>query len=248
MNNKMKKFSKILMMTVAILLTLVLASTSVVSGIFAKYVVTKTATATVSLQKFGLTLKVEAGSGVTATPTTAGDDTIAITINSLQLTPGQTIPDAIKFTIGGKSNVAKVNLKVSATVNEYVAVTVPEGIGGLNSAATYLPIMFTTTVDSTKTTLYNHWQSPNNGATIQSKMTEGLGTALDVTPTGGVAEKTICTKAGEESLVKTLNFGFAWEDGNKLSSGLNSEEIGTYIAGTQLLKVKVTYTVTLQQG
>ena len=114
MNNKMKKFNKILMMTVAILLTLVLASTSVVSGIFAKYVVTKSASTEVSLKAFGITLKVEGTQGtIKYSPTGSDKDTaISVSVTGLQLAPGETLDDVVKFTIDGTPNVDAVKLKI----------------------------------------------------------------------------------------------------------------------------------------
>ena len=60
----MKKVNKILMATVSILLSLVLLSTSLVSGIFAKYVIKNSAESNVGFKKWGIT--VTSGSDVNA--------------------------------------------------------------------------------------------------------------------------------------------------------------------------------------
>ncbi len=52
----MRKINKIMMATVSILLTLVLISSCVLSGIFAKYVTSKTASSQMQFEKFGVTV------------------------------------------------------------------------------------------------------------------------------------------------------------------------------------------------
>ena len=249
MNNKMKKFSKILMMTVAILLTLVLASTSVVSGIFAKYVVTKKATTTVSLQKFGLTLQVEGkhGTKITNNPTNSTDlAVLSVTVENLYLTPGQALTDVVKFTIGGESNVDKVNMVITATVDAYSPIPVPKGVGSLSSETKYLPIAFTAKVGSADKTLYTAWSTPADAAALQSGIVTGLRNAVNdqTTKTGNTATVAICTSKGPSSITN-LDFGFKWEE--KVISNISTDEISTYLA-EKGLSVKVTYTVSLQQA
>ena len=52
----MKKANRILMATVAVLLSLVLITTSVVSGIFARFTVLQEAKTQMTLNKFGVSL------------------------------------------------------------------------------------------------------------------------------------------------------------------------------------------------
>ena len=248
MNNKMKKFSKILMMTVAILLTLVLASTSVVSGIFAKYAVTKKATTTVSLQKFGLTLQVEGKYGATTSPTGyTGLDVLSVTVDNLQLTPGQPLTDVVKFTIGGKSNVDnKVNMVITATVDVYNPIAVPKDVGGLASATKYLPIAFTADVEGTAKTLYDAWGTPTDAAALQTGIVNGIKSAVNGTASSNAVTVTICDAKNDVSEIDYIYFGFTWDD-TKTISGKNLNEISTYLAEKNL-SVKVTYTVSLQQA
>ena len=117
MNNKFKRFNKILMMTVAILLCLVLISTSVVSGIFAKYVITKSAGATVSLKAFGITLSVDGmatnnSTGITKTVVSkdTNNNALEISVTGISLAAGESIDDVVKFTIDGTPNVDSVKL------------------------------------------------------------------------------------------------------------------------------------------
>ena len=55
----MKKVNKIMMATVAILLSLVLISTSLVSGIFAKFVIKKEVGVPIKFKNFGVTMQVK---------------------------------------------------------------------------------------------------------------------------------------------------------------------------------------------
>ncbi len=112
----MRKVNKILMATVSILLCLVLISTSVVSGIFAKFAINNKGKATASLKAFGATLTMtvdeDALEDAGATVVTAKDDketTHSVTITGLKMAPGESIMDAVKINISGT---AGVDLKV----------------------------------------------------------------------------------------------------------------------------------------
>ena len=112
----MRKVNKILMATVSILLCLVLITTSVLSGIFAKYVITKKGSAAATLKKFGVTLDMavddEALEDAGADVETAEDFykvTKSVTITGLKMAPGESIEDAVKINISGT---AGVRLKV----------------------------------------------------------------------------------------------------------------------------------------
>ena len=71
----MKKLNRIMMATVSILLSLVLMSTCIVSGVFARYAIKKGAKVDMSFKKWGITI--EPGSDVAATYTMS-DDTVVI--------------------------------------------------------------------------------------------------------------------------------------------------------------------------
>jgi hypothetical protein len=112
----MRKVNKILMATVSILLCLVLISTSVVSGIFAKFAINNKGKATASLKAFGVTLDMTVAEqklkDAGATVVTAEDDesiTKSVTITGLKMAPGESIMDAVKINISGT---AGVRLKV----------------------------------------------------------------------------------------------------------------------------------------
>ena len=101
-----KNFSKTIMVILAVLLTLVLISTSTVSGIFAKYVIEKDATTIVSLKKFGVKLDLVQGANYTTEgavmgvhPSFDGDDiNVEVTVN---MVPGDDYKEIFKDELFG---------------------------------------------------------------------------------------------------------------------------------------------------
>lgn len=123
----MKKVNKALMATVAILLSLVLITTSVVSGIFAKFVDTKSAGATISFKKWGVTVTltpnetqldtVNGNHGNQSTFTATLDSTgtnASYEIKNLKLAPGDTLSKLAHFTVSGN---AEVPLRVNIIIH-----------------------------------------------------------------------------------------------------------------------------------
>ena len=124
----MRRANKILMATVAILLCLVLITTSVVSGVFAKYAIKKQASTSVGLEKFGVEL------GITVQPeliTTVGTnnvvtvndgENVSVTITNLTMSPGMKFYDAIKIHADGHTTVAtqfKMTFSISFTQDDF---------------------------------------------------------------------------------------------------------------------------------
>ena len=147
----MRKRNRVLMIIVSLLLCLVLISSCVLSGIFAKYTTKKTASAKLGFEQFGVTLELEVGDALkNACKDANGNTTYTLTTNthtgeisfvatSLKLKPGDDFTKMIKFTIGGTANVkCKLNIDVDVTYdadNFYIPSTSSENI-------TYMPIEF----------------------------------------------------------------------------------------------------------
>jgi hypothetical protein len=262
MNNKMKKFNKILMMTVAILLTLVLASTSVVSGIFAKYVVTKTAQTTVSLKKFGLTLTLEGTAKDNVTVVTSKPSGTSLEIKAdVTLAPGETADNAFKIKIGTvdantKSSVdAVIKVNVVATMANF---NVPKDISGLNAAKNFVPISITAkTLNNTSTvksgTVFAAWSSPADNTALQTAIASGLKSNLGFTDGSAANEKklSVCSKNSNPSITE-VDFSFACpksETATDLGTLTKTDEVQTYL-GTQanLPTMSFTFTVSLEQA
>ena len=86
----MKKANKILMASVAILLSLVLITTSVVSGVFAKFAIKKNTTTTMKLEKFGVTMEVLDPTGyvkIDTSKTVNDGQNVSVTFNNLTMQP-----------------------------------------------------------------------------------------------------------------------------------------------------------------
>ena len=127
----MRKANKILMATVAILLCLVLISTSVVSGIFAKFIITKTAQTSMVIEKFGMRLIVtpdttnleNAGATVNLTNQNSYKrDVIHVEITNLQMAPGDSFYEALCVDIEGTPNVPiifRMSCRIEYTTNDY---------------------------------------------------------------------------------------------------------------------------------
>ena len=139
----MRRANKILMAAVAILLCLVLITTSVVSGVFAKYAIKKQASTSVGLEKFGVgvTMTVDSSklsSVGRATVTEVVDgDSITANISGLKIGPGDTLHDVVKFKFTGTPNVKMkfvFDFDISFTSSNFL---VPNGTGKA-SAATYM--------------------------------------------------------------------------------------------------------------
>ena len=276
MNNKFKRFNKILMMTVAILLCLVLISTSVVSGIFAKYVITKSASAEVSLKAFGVKLTVAGGSHGTVTPDTATDSTLTVTVTDLQLVPGQTLDDVVKFTIQGTGtsnnpNVDAVKLKIKVKSENVSQFEVESS--DIKSATTvafaknyFVPIGFriysgtaAATTAATKS-FAQDWKTPASDAAFATAIRDGialLGLGFDAIDdeNDDTVEKTIYDKNNSITAlnVKHLNFGFSClADGNTgMPDDVTADEadlIQTYLStANSTAKLKITFIVSLEQ-
>ena len=113
----MKKYNKILMMIVSVLLTLVLLTSSVVSSTFAKYVITKSASTEVTFTKYNLTVNLAVnGATESANPTKKGDS-ISYTYNAVMLKPGDNYSNLIEASIKSADN-------KKAVVKSYITITV----------------------------------------------------------------------------------------------------------------------------
>ena len=144
----MRKANKILMATVAILLCLVLITTSVASGIFAKFVITKSGSATLKLTKFGVTISMTHNTDkLTSLKATVSEKEIftstgyVFTISNLKLKPGDDLTDAVRFDFEGKPNVSSVKIKITPTI-------------------TYTDAMHNHTASSTNKTHYYNYYMP----------------------------------------------------------------------------------------
>ena len=180
----MRRANKILMAAVAILLCLVLITTSVVSGVFAKYAIKKQASTSVGLEKFGVTITMSVPDatnlgtygGATVNTEVMDGDSGTISITGLKMYPGCQYPRAAKFEFSGTPSV-DVQLKIIPTITYSDAMhtsanyRVPTGAKiNLGSSTTYyMPLGFTFCSNSTSIyKVVDPWMSSTTKANVSA--------------------------------------------------------------------------------
>lgn len=119
----MKKANKIMMATVAVLLSLVLLSTSILSGVYARFVVKKEVDAIFTMEEFGVTLTISlspefeeyirntnASMDESDVKIEIKNNNAVIKVENLVMHPGYDFSNAIRFQLGGSAT-SSVRLK-----------------------------------------------------------------------------------------------------------------------------------------
>ena len=257
MEKKIKNINKSIMIIVAVLLTLVLISTSTVSGIFAKYVVTKDATTIVSLKKFGVKLTMLQGEHFDDAGASADDelnednDTISVTLSNIQLVPGSDFPEIIKFvaedadTSDSSPFTVDTRIKVKAVVNT----TSTDEFHYENT--TFIPITSKVKVNSTEASISDAGVY-SDIPTYQTNLTNGLRNAIGTDVESGDGEwagakiATAGNKVFDSNAKTTIAFGFACPDTYGGSDSEKFDKIMTQIAENEA-KLSITFYVSLEQ-
>ena len=227
----MRKANKIIMATVAILLCLVLITTSVASGIFAKFVVTKSGEATITFTKFGVTVTMSAsGLNKFDSKNKVSAETFkstggVITISGLTLAPGDYYGNAVKFTFSTKPSVtAKIVITPTITFYDANGNVVTDAIynvpastikwtdGEYMAAKSYMPIGFTFHYDSSLMVDANYackpWSNYATSADLQNAIAEGI--EGKIAPGGNAATDATVSRANNAVTIgnysKAINF------------------------------------------
>ena len=169
----MKKANKIVMATVAILLSLVLFTTSIVSGIFAMYAVRTYGSASFTFKKFGVIVELSFSEDflkiygdVIEDNTVVNGDSVTITIPTLKMAPGDSFRDAIQFNISGT---AKTNCSVTVDMT-YIYVQsdyqIPDGSTKYKTDSTYFPYNLYCSLGSNEILLYDG--EPNSDYRVEN--------------------------------------------------------------------------------
>ena len=252
---RQRRANKILMSIVLILLCLVLITTSVVSGIFAKYTVSKQILMMFGFESFGVKIDISFSKDLidltkTTPPqlTITGEDTAQVVIKTLMLRPGDSYDDAITFTISGNPT-ANAEVKVNTIIGngKYDNSNPPRLISELNSAFTvekqafpdfngvaaggtvYMPIGF----------LVNQNYPENLKPYANNVTAESIAQAIN----SAVPSKTF-TKGIKIDPVHEIKFGFDWQ--KDVSDISLSNEIGTWISN-KTPTVTVCYEISVEQ-
>ena len=255
----MKKFTKRLTMIVAVLLSLVLLSSSIVSTTLAKYVVTKDVTANLQLQKFGLTVDLKVDEKLNPETKDIGNSAV-VTIENFMLKPGDNFSNAITASISGKPNVdanVTIDVTVSCDDNNFKVLKDDfDGISAITKDTIYTPVGFfvggtnviasykTYTVSTTKTTVL----AEAIEAALTTKIATNAGNGLTRNTTTNVITGTLDAETITEPISMTnLGIGFAWDDSNTSSTNAY-QEIGTYISDKYTPTFTITYKITVEQA
>lgn len=155
----MRKANKIVMMTVAILLSAVLLTTSALSGTLAKYVTSGGSySESARVAKWGVTVRAWVNDNdiarlraAGATVNTSETDKAMVTITGLKLKPGDDFSDVIKFEVSGSPEV-KARVKLTVQIKhkylkdgkyDYESISVPENVAGLEKTTYFMPLGYT---------------------------------------------------------------------------------------------------------
>ena len=172
----MQKANRIMMITVSILLTLVLFTSTALSGTLAKYSTSEEQIYdTARVAKWGVTVRAWVDDddkirlkNAKATVTTSSTDQAMVTIKGLSMKPGDDFSDVIHFEITGSPEVktrVRINMSVAypknADGNYYYTLKVPQGVASLSKDTYFVPIGFTFGAkDSTNTYVNNYVANP----------------------------------------------------------------------------------------
>ncbi len=239
----MKKLSKRLTMIVAILLSLVLLSSSVVSTTLAKYVVTKSTTTTVGLEKFGVTVTLTGFGTADTSKTKTTGDSVSMTHKAAALTPSTT-NQTIKASIAGKPTVPTlITIDISVTYNG-AGFKIAEGaFTNIAANTVYIPFGFKV-AGATKDTVAAY--SNSSATDLEKAIEEAIEAKSDKFTRDDTNKKVVTTTsfpAGTEIGLSNLNIVINWPKTD--SDDLNSK-IGTYLANSGST-MSITYTITVEQ-
>ena len=239
---RQRKANRILMAIVLILLCLVLMTTSVVSGIFAKYTISKQVLMMFSFESFGVTIDIIPSEGL---KDTVGVENIKLdaggnlTVSNLLMHPGSDFKDALKFQIKGKPT-ADAELRVEVTVaNEGNAFN---NAFKINKKA--FPSLFTGTwADKTEMPYVPMGFYVGNDYAVQPY---SQNTAQEIGAAISAKVGTIKFNKGVPIGEKDILFGFDWQkDYNKNHLGCY-DEIGTWISNGKP-SFTITYKISVEQ-
>lgn len=239
---RQRKANRILMAIVLILLCLVLMTTSVVSGIFAKYTISKQVLMMFSFESFGVTIDIIPSEGLI--DAVGGNDiqfdgSGNLTVSNLLMHPGDDFADALKFQIKGRPT-ADAELKVEVTVanegnafdsafkiNKQAFPSLFTGTWANKTEMPYVPMGFYVG-DDYAVQPYSQVNAQEIGAAISAKV--------------GTKQFTKGVPIGDENIL----FGFDWQkDYNKNHPGCY-DEIGTWISNEKP-SFTITYKISVEQ-
>ena len=124
------------------MLCLTLVTTSLVSGIFAKYVVEDSASGTIQLNTLGVTVGIYNSSDITEASRTTNGNSVSVTYSNLNMQPGVVKENVIRFVFGGQQNVPiKVTFKVDIQTHNDFIIDVAD-FDSISASTAFMPMQF----------------------------------------------------------------------------------------------------------
>ena len=240
---RQRRANKILMSIVLILLCLVLITTSVVSGIFAKYTVSKQILMMFGFESFGLQIEVFVDENIRdrlEAKDITGEGTAQITISNLLMHPGDVFSEALIFKVSGNPTVDAI-VKIEASIvntdncfdNKFKIdnQAFPTLFSGSETEKPYVPMGFYVNK--------NYVVKPYSNKTA-SEITSAIKTESTNAVSGVEYKQGVLLESK-----KIVSFGFDWQ--KEWTAVPNSDEIGTWISNQEKAEFTVIYTVTVEQ-
>lgn len=262
----MKKNSRIMMKAAAIILCLVLITSSVVSTTLAKYVITKSAETEITFKKYGLQLDVTADSPLVKVTDSDVKNGLSVSATyKLAMNPDlATADNALRFvfTKNQPSVSSTVSVSVDVELHEKMLIESDNFTSTVLSAdKAFMPIEFKVcSTDASSKGTASTLDSWSNKTTVEELETHleteiakliktelGSGYAIDTNATNTVKKSVGTSAITFEDGKKGIGFGFNWPK----STDTNRSYLETWLAeqfGANDVPITVTYTVSVTQN
>ena len=269
MENRTKRTNKNIFRIIAILLCLVLVTSSVVSSTLAKFVITKDATTTVKFSKFGVKMQVKNGTTIKSQLGANSESITSWTTGNMY--PGITEADEILFAFdnGTLTVPAVLTITVDVTTNSDFLIAA-NAVSGVSSATAYMPLQFVVgTVANTDASAYananrtNAWINASSTSNLDTELEKAIAakiaTAMGVTDSN-INDAIVSKEFAKGSAItfanstKGIGFGLEWPMGDSSATSSTAElhnKIDTYLTekiGTSNAAITLKITVSLEQN
>ena len=238
-SEKMHRVNRILMIIISLLLALVLITTCVLSGVYAKYITKKSIGTTITFKKNGVKVDIDVSEDLKTVSTVEGEDTINIIISDLYMRPGYDFADALKLTVNG-SPISSVTFVVDIEVAyKDSSFTLPAGkFNGFDADTVCMPIGFKVgTYNESDVYTSDYAVEPyslKTGAEIEADIESKIAELTDLTCSDNAARKTcaIDQKITFGSGITAVGLGFDWPEayGDTPEEIALNDRIGTWIS------------------
>ena len=246
----MKKTNKIMMISVSVLLSLVLITSSVVSGTLAKYVTSNNSSDSVIVAKWGAEIEVKLSDEIDGILKSEDDTHMKVEFtsdDSIRLGSGKEYLDALSIKFSGTSEVA-LKIKLALNIEYADGLKIPAGTGETATEMHFMPIGFTLGAKSSESSstiqseyVVDSWTSGDDAIALCNNIEKQFISGIEKTSIGFEGASSCAEKyfAPNESLIfkksggaemDTLLLGFGWDDSyTNAQTGYNYSEIGDYV-------------------